>query len=324
MSAPPRPETSPRREPARPRPVAERAAPARPLRPATAGHPHRVPGPSSFDDSIVPRFRRRRATVHSRRHRLFRAVRSGVVTGLVLAAPLAIAVWLLTTPALALRELSVAGTPQVPTSWVSQRLAPMMGSNLLLLSLDEVRAEVLRHPWAAGAAVRKRLPDALEIELVERVPAAILVGVETRTLVDARGRPIAPLPEGAGETEPGSGSGRAMLEISGAWNTVDDVERALAVAAEFERVAGPWQRGLEEVEVLGDEDFRLYADGLSFPLTVRAGSLEEKIGPFARLLPEIRARYERLETVDLRFARRIVLQPEDGEAAAPSRAPSRG
>jgi hypothetical protein len=296
-----------------------------------------VPGPSSFDDNIVPRFRRRRAQNHSRHRwrRAWRVLRGTFLLVWSVGLPMALVAWLFTAPQLSFSQLEVAPSSRISEAWVAQQLAPLRGRNLLMLPLEDVRSRLLEHPWVAGAAVQKRLPDGLEIELVEHQPVAIVERGDQVLLVNPQGEIIAP-PEpgedlgkllrlrGAWYT-PGPGHTSASGDTPEDWGTPADWRRALAVAAEFDRVPGAWKGRLEAVEVLGDDDFRLYATELPFPLVVRAGSLEEKVGYLARLLPEIRQRYGQVRAVDLRFARRIVLQPEEGqaaEAAAPT--PSRG
>ena len=73
--------------------------------------------------------------------------------------------------------------------------------------------------------------------------------------------------------------------------------------------APEWAGTLSEVEVLGEGDFRLYLGALAFPLLVRAGTLKERVGELARLLPKLDKRYPKLAFIDLRFDRRIIFQP---------------
>ena len=90
----------------------------------------------------------------------------------------------------------------------------------------------------------------------------------------------------------------------------EDTERlALEIVREIE-VAGPsWREGLSEVEILGPEDFRVWSAALPFPLLVRSGTLTAKTSYLEALLPQVARRYGRVEAVDLRFARRIIVQP---------------
>src|SRR4030095_6440613 len=63
------------------------------------------------------------------------------------------------------------------------------------------------------------------------------------------------------------------------------------------------------IEVLGEGDFRLRTDALPFPLLVTSGQVGPKVQRLVELLPELSRRYPQIETVDLRFSRRIVVQP---------------
>jgi len=84
---------------------------------------------------------------------------------------------------------------------------------------------------------------------------------------------------------------------------------ALKVAAELGRVQPTWAAKLARIEVLGEEDFRLHTDALPFPLLVTSGRVGPKVQRLVELLPDLSRRYPRIEAVDLRFSRRIVVQP---------------
>ena len=280
--------------PHRPRPV---------LAPEPSQSPYRRPG-------VVQRHRRKR--------RLVGALKLFVAALLLVAAPVALATWALTTPQLALTEIDVRSAERVPASWVEEALSPFIGQNLLSLSLTAAGDRLNQHPWVAGASIRKALPHGLEVDIAPRLPLAILADEESWSFVDRDGAVIDQL--GPGEEI------RGLPLLRGALIAPEDIRRALAIAAEPDRLVGlPWATSLREVEALGKEDFRLTFEGLPFPVLVRSGSLEEKEKHLERVLPEIAERYRHVKALDLRFARRIVLQP-DGEkgSQAQDRFPSRG
>jgi hypothetical protein len=96
-----------------------------------------------------------------------------------------------------------------------------------------------------------------------------------------------------------------------------DVPLALGLAAELAACRPEWAAGLTWVEALSDDDGRLHSAALPFPLVVTAGRIAPAARRLAELLPEIARRYGRPAAVDLRFSRRIVIQPavasEDGQ-----------
>ena len=46
------------------------------------------------------------------------------------------------------------------------------GSNITTLDTEEVRSALMQNPWIASASVKKKMPDTLDVSVVEHVPAA--------------------------------------------------------------------------------------------------------------------------------------------------------
>ena len=258
-----------------------------------------------------------------RRHRRRRMLSLLKILGqalVIVALPTVATAWALTTPQFALERISVATSERVPAAWVLAELAPLEGRNLFRVSLKDARSRLQGHPWLESASLRKRLPDTLEVVLVEKTPVAVLEGAGSTVpvFVDPQGEVIAPV-------EPGS-EAPALPRIRGSALSARALAGAIATAEEFERLASGWGGRLTRIEVLGPEDFQLEAEGLPLPLVVRRGSLEEKSAAASRLLPEILSRVKHVRAVDLRFAQRIVLQPEPGSGGLvpSSEVPSRG
>jgi len=115
----------------------------------------------------------------------------------------------------------------------------------------------------------------------------------------------------AAAAAPGAGAGAGGAEAA------SRIAGALALAAQLRRLRPGWAPALSEIEVVDEEDYQLHIEGLPCPLLVRGSRLADNLVRFDQLLPELRRRYPALAGVDLRFARRIVVQP--AEAAPPKR-----
>ena len=259
-------------------------------------------------------FRRRTAPPKRRRKSFLRSLVKPLATAMgVVGLPLGLMTWVVTSPAFALREVEVAGTRRVPAQRVRRALAPLSGDNLVLLALPAVETRLAQIPWVESVEVAKELPDRLRVKVAERRAVALVVqGSGLLYYADVAGRPIAPVPPG----EKAAG----LLVVRSAAPGSDGVARALAVASELKTAAPEWAAMLEEVEVLGEEDFCLRTRALPFTLFVRGGEVGPKVRRLEALLPELGRRYVALEAVDLRFSRRIVVKPaavpETGKAAA--------
>ena len=259
-------------------------------------------------------FRRSQSAPRRRRvHLVVRLARRALPYALVVGVPALAATWLFTAPAFGFAAVELAASPRVTQAWVEGALAPLAGENLLLLSLAAVTERVAKHPWVAAVAVRKALPDRLEISVVERQPAAVLVRGLERFWVEADGHLIAALTtnETAGELPELRETYIAKSRVGEDGGTiVPTVPKALTLMGELRREQPEWARGLSHLEVLGEDDFALHTSTVPFPVVVRPGDVAAKGRTLMRLLPEIKRRYAGLLRADLRFSRRLVLVPK--------------
>lgn len=260
-------------------------------------------------------FRRRADPLRRKRRNPFLALLRPLATALLLVAlPGALTAWVLTAPQFELREVVVAGgTERVPTDWVLRELAPVEGRNLVRLPLTGLAERLRRNPWVETVELRKELPGVLRVAVTERRPVALLESGGKLFYADTAGRPIVPV---APEEETRVGLLEVQFSHPTSRQAAGGVESALAVAAELGRVRPDWAAGLTRIEVLGEEDFRLHTRGLRFPLLVTSGQVGPKVRRLEKLLPELESRYPAIGAVDLRFSRRIVVQPAVAAPAA--------
>ncbi|HEY0513714.1 MAG TPA: FtsQ-type POTRA domain-containing protein [Thermoanaerobaculia bacterium] len=265
---------------------------------------------------------RRRGTPPRRRRksRLLKLLKPLAVAAGVVAAPAALVAWVLTAPLFRLRTVEVRqakGSPRrVSDAWVREALAPLTGKNLVSLSLAEATARVQRNPWIAAVEITKDLPGRLRVKIAERRPIALLLAGRDLVFADSDGRAIAPV---ATPAELAAARKAGLLVVSFPRDPhPDGIGSALKVAAELGRVEPNWAAKLAQIEVLGESEFRLRTDALPFPLLVDGGEVAAKVQRLVALLPELARRYPRIEAVDLRFSRRIVVQPANVNSASPA------
>ena len=288
-----------------------------------------LPGPSTgrvLEFRQDPRHDFRRRGTQPRRRRksmLLSLLRPLAMALIVVALPTGLVYWVLTAPMFRLRTVNVGGpSRRVGPAWVQQALAPLQGRNLVRLSLADATARLQSNPWIEKVEIEKELPAALRVKLAERRPVALLLSGQNLAYADTAGRPIAPVAS-PGELEEARKAGLLVVSFVREPHPGGvGVAAALKVAAELGRVQPDWAAKLAQIEVLGEEDFRLHTDALPFPLLVTAGQVGPKVQRLVELLPELTQRYSRIEAVDLRFSRRIVVQPS--QSAQPALSMSAG
>ena len=261
-------------------------------------------GPGASGARVLD-FRRRGAPPRRRRrHPLLLLARPLAAAVGVVLLPLGVGAWVLTSHRFALADVVVeGGTQRIKPEWVRQALAPYRGANLLRLPLAEAAAVLQKNPWVQSVELQKELPGRLRVALTERRPVALLRSGEGLVYADPDGQPIMQVDSVPEAHKAG------LLEVFFSHPVTGGMESALEVAGELGRVRPDWSAALTRIDVLGEEDFRLHTDALPFSLVVTRGEVGPKARRLEELLPELERRYPVIDSVDLRFSRRIVVQP---------------
>ena len=297
--------------------------------------------PAGDRDRVLPFKRRQRKVPIRRRTPLRRWLRPFATAVAIVGTPVVLVLWLFTSSQFALSDwraevvapadAASPGFERVPQGWVERRLAAFEGRNLFELDLRLVERS-LRHPWVASVDLRKEFPDRLHARVVERQAVALWrvasgEGTGDRLVyLDGEAREIAPfrlqeIPQG------GQVDLVLLSRAPGGEASTDAMARSAAVALLREIEALGEQptdpdalfTELAEIEVLDEADFKIFTANVPFPLLVRAGSLETKTRRLKELLPHLEERHGALAVVDLRFRRRIIVEPSDRADSGPIR-----
>ena len=84
-------------------------------------------------------------------------------------------------------NIQLTGLKQVDRDTVYRIVSEAHGQDMPLVDLAKLRAELLQLDWIEDARVSRRLPDTLAIDLVERVPSAVLQRNQQLFLIDDKG-----------------------------------------------------------------------------------------------------------------------------------------
>jgi cell division protein FtsQ len=96
-------------------------------------------------------------------------------------------IWLTHSPRFAVQRVVVVGNQRVPADEVRRLAGVAPGTNLFKVANGAVARAGEADPWIADARVSRQMPDALRVEIEERVPAGLLVVEDATYLVDAEG-----------------------------------------------------------------------------------------------------------------------------------------
>jgi cell division protein FtsQ len=223
-------------------------------------------------------------------------------------------------------QVEIAGNHNVPRARVLELFTPDRGRSVLRIPLDERRRQLEAIPWVEQATVRRALPNKIEVDIVERKPIAFLRQASELALVDVHGvileRPLK-----------GDFHFPVVTGIRGDL-APEDRERRMQLYAGFaEQVQAARAGGLEqvnEVDLSDINDLRATLTDLpggkasvssggraDAPVLVHFGDGDFQ-GKYRTLLENIaqwRAAVGRVESVDLRFSREAVINPDTSAMA---------
>lgn len=248
-----------------------------------------------------PRIKARRIEVrrHEGRRRLQRLADVGVVLVVGLAFLAA-----LRSPLLDVDRIEVAGAQRTGAEAVLADLGIRRGEPLMDLDLAEAGARIAGLPWVAEVELQRGLDGLVRVEVIERVPIAVVAGRQGDVLVDDEGRVLGPLDSAAGDV--GSLVRVVGPDVPPPGQHLDaDLDGILAMAGSLAAAA---PAAIREVQVTGDDVRAQLATGGE----VRFGNgnqLEAKVRSLVTMLEQVDLAC--LAELDLRLPGSPVLTRED-------------
>jgi len=184
--------------------------------------------------------------------RLFtRAVSMAVVGAALLAVSIGLLAgyrWLTTINYFALQNATVTGCSRLSEEHIRQVAGIAPGVNVLSLSMDRMRADLVREPWVDSVTVKRVLPGSIMVEVKEKAPSYLVQYQGTLYYADEVGRII-------DKVDPGQFVSLPQIEVEAGMEKhlplLADLRRAMAehqVPFDFGQIAWlrlSWGRGLE-------------------------------------------------------------------------------
>jgi cell division protein FtsQ len=290
-----------------------------------------------------PRYLRRQKPLEIRRKKfggrnwpLYRRVAGYGVLGVVGIAIAWVGIdFLLHSPKMLLlnpEQIELSGNRIVSRESVLQAFLRDRSHSVVSVPLDARRSEIEQLPWVESATVQRILPNRLRVELTERTPIAFLRIGNELALVDAQGV-ILDRPEGEDLHFP---------IVTGISEDLprDQREKRMQIYQEFikdiDLVRPASSDRVSEIELANPKDLRVVMTGLgssnSVPgipddaskqaVTVHFGS-GEFVAKY-RMLVENFAQWQanagRVRSIDLQYARQVVINPDANAAVSMARA----
>jgi len=214
-------------------------------------------------------------------------------------------------------NISLEGLHNVSRSQVMDVFGADVGRNVFFVPLDERRKQLEELSWVESAAVIRLLPDRLAVYIHERTPVAFVQIGSRIGLIDARGV-LMDLPRNAkysfpvirrvGEAEPLSTRTARMKIYS-------------RLLRELDAEGARYSRDLSEVDLSDPEDVKATTSDPAGAVLIHLGNEQflERYKVYMAHVQEWRQQFHKLESVDLRYDRQIIVNPDSNIGAEPKR-----
>jgi len=294
-----------------------------------SAEPDYLPADALAEDE--PKYLRRQKPVEIRKRKfsrkawpLYRRVLAGGVAALTASLALYGAVsYLLYSPGVQLQnadQIEIVGNRFVPPVAVAEKFSADMGRSVVRVPLTERREALEELSWVEVAHVQRVLPNRIRVEITERTPVAFLRTGSDLSLVDAQGIILDRPADGEFRFPVVGGIGESMA--------LEARRQRMNLFVQFMKDIETIQPGAEdhvsEADLSDASDLRVTLTGLGTssagapPILVHFGDSDfgSRYHLLAQSIDQWRASAGSVESVDLRFARQVVVNPESKTIAA--------
>ena len=208
-------------------------------------------------------------------------------------------------------EIYVEGNLQVATDEVVDSLGLTPGTSLLEVDLASLSRRVMSNPWIKEASVRRRLPLALTIQVVERVPEAVFIA-DRRYLLSADGVILTELDNEDLPTLPTLRAAARRRVRPGDRILSSEMAQGLAVWRQFQLANAVQGERAHEIVMGGDGSYTVNLGQEMPAIRLRAQNMQEQLRRLGAALAVSGRSLATFGDVDLRFRDRVVFRPMGG------------
>jgi cell division protein FtsQ len=207
-------------------------------------------------------------------------------------------------------QIEVDGLQNVARSQVIEVMGGDIGRNIFFIPLAQRKKQLEQIPWVESASVMRFVPNHLRIEIQERTPVAFARVGSRILLVDSRGVLM---------ELPAAGKKKYSFPVIAGMSAGEPLSTRFArmkiyneLVAQLDSGGSHYSQDLSEVDLSDPEDVKILTNDRQGEVLVHLGSSNylDRYKIYIGHLQQWRQQFENLESVDLRYDRQIVVNPE--------------
>jgi cell division protein FtsQ len=182
----------------------------------------------------------------------------------------------------------------------------------MTVDLEEWRLKVLESPWVEAVVIRRVLPGAVDVSIVERRPMGVGRIGSALYLIDERGAVIDEYGPNHGEFDLPLIDGLAVGRSSSARGpVVDEGRAALAgrLTAALQERPDLAER-VSQIDVSNPRDAVVILKGDTVMIRVGTDQFAKRLQAYLDIAPTLRGQMPQIDYVDVRFGERVYVGPQ--------------
>jgi cell division protein FtsQ len=205
-------------------------------------------------------------------------------------------------------SIEISGQQNVTHSQVMEVMGGDIGRNIFFVPLAQRKKQLEQIPWVESASVMRFVPNRLRIEIQERTPMAFARIGPKILLVDACGT-LMELPPRKKFSFPvivGMNPGEPLSTRAARMKIYRELVRQLDAGG------ARYSQDLSEVDLSDPDDVKVLANNREGEVLVHLGSGDylARYKIYVSHVQEWRQQFQKLESVDLRYDRQIIVNPD--------------
>jgi len=207
-------------------------------------------------------------------------------------------------------DIEIAGLHNVTHGQIMEVLGGDIGRNIFFVPLSERKTQLEQIPWVENASVMRFVPNRLRVEIHERTPVAFARIGSKIMLIDAGGN-LMELPASSKTKYSfpvilGASAGEPLSTRAPRMKIYNEL------IGELDSGGASYSHDLSEVDLSDPDDVKVLASDPQGAVLVHLGSSNylDRYKIYVSHLQEWRQQFDKLESVDLRYDRQIVVNPD--------------
>ncbi len=207
-------------------------------------------------------------------------------------------------------DIQITGNKFVTRAQIMRVMGGDIGRNVFFVPLEQRKEKLEEIPWVESASVMRFLPNHLRVDIRERVPVAFVQLGSRVELIDAggvimnmptgtQGNWSFPVITGMSESDPLSTRAARMKQYT-------------ELLQDLDSTGARYSEDLNEVNLSDPEDVKVTVADSGSSIVIHLGSSNflDRYKIFKTHVQEWRQQYQNLESVDLRYDRQVILNPD--------------